>query len=238
MSSRTNALYIASIAAHVGLAVSVARIDERPRREIVAIAVSDTKEEPEPEKKPEVAPPKETPPENKPPPPRPAARATEEAPAPEAASPTAALDALPDFGLELSGGGAPGGFAVAAPTPNGAAKAREETVTKTAAPKVLAAAKKADVDECADPAVKPKPISVSQPAYSSAAREAGVEGKVRVEVSVDADGHVKSVRLISGLGHGLDEAALEAARRATFQPGTRCGKPVAATFVIAMRFSI
>lgn len=45
-------------------------------------------------------------------------------------------------------------------------------------------------------------------------------------------------RIGAGLGYGLDEAALEAAKRAAFEPATRCGKPVSATFVIAMRFSL
>lgn len=93
-------------------------------------------------------------------------------------------------------------------------------------------------DECADPLVKPRPKSIAQPACTSSAREANVEGKVRVEVSVDEGGHVTGARLLAGLGYGLDEAALEAARRASFEPATRCGKPVSATFSIAMRFSL
>jgi protein TonB len=55
-------------------------------------------------------------------------------------------------------------------------------------------------------------------------------------VSVAADGSVTQVRLLGGLGYGLDEASLEAARRATFQPATRCGKPVAGTLVMGFRF--
>jgi protein TonB len=86
--------------------------------------------------------------------------------------------------------------------------------------------------------VKPRPKSIAQPAYTSSAREASVEGKVRVEVSVDEGGHVTGARLLAGLGYGLDEAALEAAKRAVFEPATRCGKPVSATFSIAMRFSL
>jgi protein TonB len=44
--------------------------------------------------------------------------------------------------------------------------------------------------------------------------------------------------VIAGLGHGLDEAALEAARASTFEPGTRCGKAAVTTFTIGMRFSL
>jgi protein TonB len=143
------------------------------------------------------------------------------------------MDALPDFGLSLSGGVGPGGVAV----PTGGA-APVAAAQPTATPRAVQAAAPKPVDECSEAAVKPKPKSVPQPAYSASAREAGVEGKVRVEVTVGLDGRVSQARVISGLGHGLDEAALEAARRATFEPGTRCGKPTSMTFVIAMRFSL
>ncbi|MCU0683483.1 MAG: TonB family protein [Polyangiaceae bacterium] len=61
---------------------------------------------------------------------------------------------------------------------------------------------------------------------------------MRVELSVDERGRITSARVLQGLGHGLDEAALEAARRARFEPATRCGKAVAATFVVGMRFAL
>lgn len=92
-------------------------------------------------------------------------------------------------------------------------------------------------DPCSDSATKPKPLSVPQPVYTDAARAAGIEGKVRVELTVDETGRVVDVKVIQGLGHGLDEAALSAARGASFSPAQRCGRPVRATFNIAMRFS-
>jgi protein TonB len=78
---------------------------------------------------------------------------------------------------------------------------------------------------------------VPQPAYTDRAREAGVEGKVRIELTVDETGRVVSVKVLSGLGYGLDEAAVAAAQSATFEPAIRCGKPTRATFTISMRFS-
>ena len=75
-------------------------------------------------------------------------------------------------------------------------------------------------------------------AFLPAAALAQVEGKVRIEITVGPDGNVTGVRVLQGLGHGLDEAALEAARGSTFEPGTRCGKPVATTFTIGMRFTL
>ena len=50
---------------------------------------------------------------------------------------------------------------------------------------------------------------------------------MRVEVTVDENGRVISARVLSGLGYGLDESALDAARGWQFQPATRCGKALA-----------
>lgn len=118
-----------------------------------------------------------------------------------------------------------------APLPSHSVASPDRTVAK-----VLGPPKPDDV--CAEPLQKAKAKSVPQPAYPPAAREAGVEGKVRVEVTIDATGAVTSARVVSGLGHGLDEAALSAARSATFSPATQCGKPVGSTFVIGMRFAL
>jgi protein TonB len=123
---------------------------------------------------------------------------------------------------------------VNAGSPNGAIQPQK---TATPVRRALAQAPLPAIDDCADPPAKPKPVSVPQPAYTEAARAAAVEGKVRVELTVDEAGRVVSVRVLSGLGHGLDEAAVAAAKAATFQPAVRCGKPTRATFTISMRFS-
>jgi protein TonB len=240
MSSRT-IIYGASFLFHAALGVWIGKMDSRTRGENIAISVSEAEAKKNEDKpKPPPDPPRlETKePEAK----RKAARAEQKAkvapPTPTDAPPpgpaNAAMDALPDFGLTLSGGVGPGGIAV--PTGNAAAAPTEKKVqVDKPPPRVLAPAL---TDACAEPLVKPKPIRVPQPAYTEAARSANIEGRVRVEVSVDAEGRVTGVRILSGLGHGLDEAALASARQASFSPATRCGKPVSTTFVIAMRFSL
>lgn len=91
---------------------------------------------------------------------------------------------------------------------------------------------------CTEALVKTKPLEVPSPLYPEAAREAGVAGKVRVELHLDASGAVISAKVVDGLGSGLDEAALDAARAATFEPARRCGDAVASTFVLAIRFTL
>ena len=153
---------------------------------------------------------------------------------PPAAPVAAAADALPDFGLSLSGG--VGGDGVSIPSNLGAAPV---AAAARSAPvhRALAAPTNALANACEEPIIKPKPRSVPQPAYTTAARAANVEGKVRVRLTVDETGTVVDVSVLQGLGYGLDEAALAAARDASFEPATQCGKPVRATFTISMRFS-
>jgi protein TonB len=64
--------------------------------------------------------------------------------------------------------------------------------------------------------------------YPPEAERAGIEGKVRLRVALDARGRVSSARVLRGLGHGLDEAAVEAlTRRCRFTPAIATdGRPV------------
>lgn len=221
----------ASLAAHVGIASAIAAIRKPPqKRPPTAIEVRAVKKKP--------APPKPEPPKPVEPPQKAEPIAKVEA-KPKAEPPqaktqaavanAAAPGAIADLGISMGNG--PGGIAVpvgggpAAPTPAPA---------PPASAKVLVA----KLEECPDPPSKPKPVKVVQPSYTSQAREAQIEGRVRVEITVDELGRVANVRLIAGLGHGLDEAALEAARASSFEAATRCGKTVASTFVLGMRFSL
>jgi protein TonB len=64
--------------------------------------------------------------------------------------------------------------------------------------------------------------------YPALAERAGVEGKVRLRVALDSTGRVLSARVLRGLGHGLDEAAVEAlTHRCRFTPAIASnGRPV------------
>jgi|CZKU01.1.fsa_nt_gi protein TonB len=218
-----------SLGAHVALGLGLGTIPPKHHREVIAITVADVK--------------KKAPPPHVDPPPEPEARAAprplraKSAPLPAKTAPVtpsanvqpaASLDALPDFGVALSGG--PGGMAI----PAGGARGPSPATTMAA--KVLSrTAARADV--CGDPPAKPKLSSRPSPAYTEAARAAGISGKVRVELTVDEQGRVVGVRVLQGLGYGLDEAAIAAARALTFEPAIRCGKPSAATFKIGFNFA-
>ena len=64
------------------------------------------------------------------------------------------------------------------------------------------------------------------PPYPPAARTAGVEGVVVLEIVVGLSGAVESVRVVRAMGHGLDEAARRAAYEFRFAPARKEGRPV------------
>lgn len=177
------------------------------------------KEEPAPAPKPAPPPPKPKPPAPKPaePPPAPAA----EPPADGASAPFA------DLGLVMGGGG-PGGVAVAQAGARRAAAADR--------PKVASVQK--GPPPCAEPATKAKPKKIVRPEYTEEARQAEIEGPVRLEVVIGDRGSVVSARVLKGIGYGLDEAAVAAAKAMIFEPSTRCGRPVESTLTFNMRFSL
>ena len=70
-------------------------------------------------------------------------------------------------------------------------------------------------------AVQPVEILAKpNPQYTDEARKLGLEGEVLVQVVFPASGPVQVVRVIKGLGHGLDESAMHAGRTDSIQAGT------------------
>jgi protein TonB len=227
-----------SVAAHVWLAVGVAAIRApKARRAPTAITMRASKPappkkqaEPEPPPKPVVkesvaeAPKRPAPKVEA----KPAAKVAEAAPAANA-GPAEYAGNFGNGGTLPVGGGGGGGPVAPPPT---------ASVDKPSGPKIKALGALTAIDECLDPPAKPKPIKVLQPAYTDDARSAAIEGRVRVEITVDETGAVVSAKVLAGLGHGLDEAALAAAKGSTFSAAMRCGKAVRSTFTIGMRFNL
>ncbi|MGA3213525.1 MAG: energy transducer TonB [Terriglobales bacterium] len=69
-------------------------------------------------------------------------------------------------------------------------------------------------------------LSKPDPVYTDEARRLRVEGDVELEVEFSATGVLQVVRVIRGLGHGLDESAVAAARQIRFKPATRNGATI------------
>ncbi len=77
-----------------------------------------------------------------------------------------------------------------------------------------------------------------RPAYSENARALHIEGNVWLEVVFTRAGEVRVVRVLEGLGHGLDEQAMTAARGIRFQPAVQRGEPVDFTARLAVTFQL
>jgi protein TonB len=230
----TVVVYGVSAALHVALATGAVLAPKEKKNSVVAISLAESRK---PTPKPEAPPPLPPPPVAEKPRPSPA-RIAAAKPAPVIPSinpPPPPSNAEPaafaDLGLTMGNGA--GGMAVpAAARPAEAAPPRETTHTVRA----LAAPR---ADACDEPVVKAKLRgALVKPAYTEQARTAQVEGVVRVEMTVDDLGNVIAVRVLKGLGYGLDEAALAAAKQMTFEPGTRCGKATLTKLTVGMRFSL
>jgi len=222
-------VYIVSIGVHVVLALAIAFIPQKALREVVAIALAETEK------------PKEEPKPPPPPPPRAearparaaAARAAEaESPAADEAADKAAA-AFADIGIALDSTATDGLPIRIAPAvqPSATAKA----AFAPAPPKLLQA--KSNEVPCTEELVKAVPLSRPSPKYTPEAENAGIEGRVRLDLKVSESGEVVEAKVLQGLGYGLDESAIETVKRWRFRPATLCGKPVTASFVVSVVFS-
>lgn len=68
-------------------------------------------------------------------------------------------------------------------------------------------------------------LSKLNPVYTPQARAEKIEGEVVLEAAFSAFGQVKVLRVVKGLGYGLDEAAIRAAEKIRYKPAQRDGEP-------------
>jgi TonB family protein len=77
-----------------------------------------------------------------------------------------------------------------------------------------------------------------KPAYTDEARKQKIEGDVLLDVIFTATCEVRVLRVVQGLGHGLDENAIAAARRIRFTPASQSGSPIDQRVIIRVVFQI
>jgi TonB family protein len=89
------------------------------------------------------------------------------------------------------------------------------------------------------PASTPVEITFKpNPVYTDDARNLKLEGEVLLEVSFSASGTLHVNRVVRGLGHGLDEAAVAAANKIRFKPASRSGAPIDSTAIVHVTFQL
>ena len=91
-----------------------------------------------------------------------------------------------------------------------------------------------------DPSVKEsyKILSKPKPSYTEAARSNGIEGTVRLKVTLLASGQIGPVTPVTRLPFGLTEEAIKAARNLRFEPRTIDGVPQSVVVTVDYRFDI
>jgi protein TonB len=84
----------------------------------------------------------------------------------------------------------------------------------------------------------PEILFQPEPEFSEEARKSKVSGNVLVYLQVDEQGRPMHVRVLRGLGMGLDEKALQAVRQYRFKPAMENGRPVAVEMNVDVNFNI
>jgi TonB family protein len=108
-----------------------------------------------------------------------------------------------------------------------------------------------DADVPAPPTVQSRPagqaaekitpaeiLSKPVPIYTEEARAKHIEGEVLLEVVLEASGRIRILKIVRGLGHGLDDAAVHAAEQIRFKPALKDGQPSDSTAVLHIVFQL
>jgi TonB family protein len=84
----------------------------------------------------------------------------------------------------------------------------------------------------------PQAISAPDPDYTEEARKAKKQGTCVLWLVVDSAGKPRDLKVVRGLGFGLDAKALDAVRQWRFQPALKDGKPVDVQISVEVEFHL
>lgn len=86
----------------------------------------------------------------------------------------------------------------------------------------------------------PEILREEKPKYTPEAMRAKVQGDIELEIVIKEDGTVGEVRVVKSFtnAYGLDQAAIEAARKWRFVPGKKGGVPVATRVPLVLTFRL
>jgi TonB family protein len=90
----------------------------------------------------------------------------------------------------------------------------------------------------ARPSRWPQLVQKIEPEYSEPARKARFQGSVLLACDVGTDGRPRNIRVVRGLGMGLDEKAMDAVATWKFRPALLNGRPVAAPITVEVNFRL
>lgn len=78
----------------------------------------------------------------------------------------------------------------------------------------------------------------AEPQYTKEARAAKIEGEVTLSSVIGADGVPSEIKVVRGLGMGLDEKAVECLQQWRFKPATSHGEPVPGKVRVGINFRL
>lgn len=92
----------------------------------------------------------------------------------------------------------------------------------------------------ASSATAPVAIYTTKPQYTEDGRKNRIQGTVILDVTILDNGTIdpSSIKVVRGMGYGLDERAIETVREWRFTPGTRDGKPVATSAKLEVTYRL
>ncbi len=92
-----------------------------------------------------------------------------------------------------------------------------------------------------EPASRTLPAEITykpRPLYTEEGRKLKIEGEVLLQVVFTATGQIHVVKVVQGLGHGLDESAIQAAEKIQYKPALKNGQPTDFEAVIHVVFQL
>lgn len=84
----------------------------------------------------------------------------------------------------------------------------------------------------------PKVVGKVDPEYTKEARDSKLQGTVILATVIRTDGTPSEIKVVRGLGQGLDEKAAECLQKWRFKPGTRDGEQVAVKATVEITFRL
>jgi TonB family protein len=123
-------------------------------------------------------------------------------------------------------------------TKNLAGSSRQVSISFSSPDSVPAGAPAAAAAGVGNGVAAPVLLYKKEPEYTEEARKARYQGSVLLSVEIDPSGTPTNIRVLRGLGLGLDEKAVEALQQWKFKPGSRDGSPVPVTANIEVNFRL
>ena len=84
----------------------------------------------------------------------------------------------------------------------------------------------------------PHAIFMPNPEFSEQARKEKIHGTVVVSLTVTVDGTTRDIKVVKGVGYGLDEKAVAAVSRWKFSPALKDGQPIEKEITVEVAFHL